>query len=195
MWNDICAKLLNGLDSSCDAPERKYEQKAVVINKSDIEEFEIIKPSGSTCNYRVKFTLKEGTAGLPFQGPEAGSSFVGSVSKSRNELGHAQYIHNAQILVTGVSEAQKCVLDALDKGDFVVVYRVKGTDILEVYGIKKGLSTQDYEYNVQEGGGGTPIILSSLEDAPESDLPLIYESETQDGEIADWEELFENAPE
>jgi len=189
----ICAKLFAGFDASCDAPVRKYFQQAVLINKSDIETYTITPPDAETdtCSYTVVFSLKATKTGFLFQGPEAGSSFLGSYDKSRSDLGHPQYIHNAQVLVVGVSEASKCILDGLDKGSFVVAFQLKD-ETVEIYGIEQGLTTGDYTYNIQEGGGGTPILLSSLEDAPERYLPLVYESAVPGSETADFDDLFAN---
>lgn len=187
----LCAKLFNGLDVSCDAPVRKYYQQAVVINKSDIEDYTLNLPDAEneTCAYSVTFELKAGATGYRILGAEAGSSFYGSFDKSRSDLGYAQYIHNTGILVAGVTEEVKCILDGLDKGSFVVALQLKDGTV-EIYGIVNGLTTGDYSYNIQEGGGGTQIILSSLEDAPESNLPLIYESAVPGQENEDFDDAF-----
>lgn len=189
----LCAKLFAGFDASCDAPVRKYYQQAVLINKSDIETYSITKPDygTDTCNYKATFSLKVGATGYLFIGPEAGSSFLGSYDKSRSDIGHSQYVHNAQILIAGVDEASKCILDGLDKGSFVAVYQLKDGTV-EIYGLVNGLTTGDYSYNIQEGGGGTVILLSSLEDAPESTLPLVYEAAVPGEETADFDSLFAN---
>lgn len=191
----LCALLVNGLDVGCDAPTRKYYQQAVLINKSDIDPTATVitkpDPETETCAYTVEFTLKEGKTGYKFIGPSAGSTFVGSFDKSRNDLGYAQYIHNPQILITGIDEATKCILDALDKGSFIVALQLKD-ETVEIYGFVNGLTTGDYTYNIQEGGGGTPVILSSLEDAPESSLPFVYKSGTPGEEGADFDDAFSN---
>ena len=187
----LCAKLFNGLDVSCDAPVRKYYQQAVIINKSDINDYTITLPNPETeeCNYKVAFDLKPGTTGYRILGAEAGSTFYGSTDKSRGDLGYAQYIHKVGILVAGVTEEVKCILDSLDKGSFVVALQLKDGTV-EIYGFVCGLTTGDYSYNIQEGGGGTQIILSSSEDAPESNLPLIYESAVPGQENEDFDDAF-----
>lgn len=187
----ICAKLINGLDVSCIAPTRKYYQQAVLINKSDIDSYTISLPDPETgdCDYNVTFELKPGSTGYRFIGPEAGSNYFGSVDKSRSDLGFSQYIHNAQVLVTGIDESTKCILGALDKGSFIVALQLKDGTV-EIYGMVNGLTTGDYTYDVQEGGGGTPILLSSLEDAPENSLPLIYVSSMPGQENDDFDDAF-----
>lgn len=187
-----CARLKNNRDGSCDAPVRKFDQCAVIINWDDIETYTENKPTADTCQYTVEFTLAEGTTGYSIKGPEAGSSFFGSFDKGRGDLGYAEYIHNASILMAGIDEAGNCILDALDKGKFVVALRLSDGTVV-IYGIVNGLTTGDYTYDPQAGGGGAPILLSSMEDAPEARLPYIYKSATLNGESADFDALFANA--
>ena len=191
----LCAKLFNGLDVSCDVPQRKYYQQACIINKDDIDVVVITLPDseGKLCEYKATMSLKVGTTGYKFLGPEKGSSFKGFVSKSTSDLGYPQYNHQTQILVSGVDKETKCILDSLDKGSFVVAMQLKDGTV-ELYGLGNGLTTGDYDYDIQEGGGGTAIILSSLEDAPEGYLPLIYESAIPGSENADFDVCFENIP-
>lgn len=192
----LCGRLGNGLDLGCIAPTRKYFQQIVLINKSDIAEYTINKPdpfaTPPVCAYNVEFTLKEGTIGYRISGVESGSTFFGSFDKSKSELGFAQYVQNVQILMVGVSEEVKCIQDQLDKGSFVAAMQLKN-GIVEIFGLENGLTTGDYSYNIQEGGGGVALMLSSLENSPESSLPLIYKSATLGGENADFDALFENA--
>lgn len=191
---NLCAKLGNSLDVSCEAPVRKFFQQAVVINKADIEEYTISSPDPETgvCSYNVTFTLKPDTTGYRISGVQAGSSFFGSFDKSRSDLGYPQYIHNGSILIAGASEEAKCILDSLDKGSFVIAYQyTDGT--VEIYGIENGMSTGDYTYDIQGGGGGTAIVVSSIEDSPERYLPLIYVSSVPGSEGADFDSAFANA--
>jgi len=187
----LCAKLFNNLDISCIAPPRKFWQQVVLINKSDIADYTVTLPNATTeeCNYNVSFTLADGTTGYRITGPEAGSSFYGAYDKSRSDIGFAQYIHNVGFLVAGESEESKCILESLDKGSFVAALQLKDGTVL-IYGLINGLTTGDYSYNIQEGGGGTPIILSSLEDAPEGNLPLVYVSAVPGQESEDFDDAF-----
>lgn len=194
----LCARLISGQDASCVPVTRKYYQQAVIINKSDIDpdSIEITKTDFETtpevCAYNVSFTLKEGATGYRFMGSENGSVYFGRYNKTLNDVtGLPQYVHEAQMLVVGIDEASKCILDALDKGSFVVAYQfMDGT--VEIYGIQNGLSTGDYTYSVQENGGATSIILTSNEAAPESSLPLVYKSEVPGSETADFDAAFAN---
>lgn len=190
----VCGMLKDGQDTSCLSPSKRYYQQAVVINKSDIDEYEVTKTDTTTpsapCAHHVTFTLKAGKTGFMFKGSEAGSTYKGYVDKSRNELfGLPQYIHHAQILIAGADEETKCKIDSMDRGSFVIAYQFKDGTV-EIYGIENGLTTDDYTLDLQENGGGQALILSSLESAPENDLPLIYKSAVSGGETADFDELF-----
>jgi len=189
----VCGSLKNGQDASCVAPLRRYFQQAVLINKADVDTFTINKPTEEdpTCKYSVEFSLKTGKTGYRFTGPEAGSSYKGYFDKSVSDLGFVQYKHNAQILITGSDEESKCILDALSKGRVFVAYQfTDGT--VEIYGFEQGLTTADFTYDVQEGGGGTAVVLSSLDIAPENLVPLVYKSAVDGGEGADFDSNFDN---
>ena len=190
----ICAILKNGQDAACIAPVRRFYQQAVLINKTDIDTTTVVLsiPTDSTCAYNVQFSLKEGKTGLRFTGPESGSTYKGYFDKSISDLGYVQYKHNAQILVVGSTEEAKCILDSIGKGKFVAVYQFTDGSV-EVYGWENGLSAGDFTYDVQEGGGGTAIVLSSMDLSPENYVPLVYKSLTLNGETADFDANFENA--
>ena len=191
----ICGTLKNGQDASCVAPVRRYFQQAVVINQDDIDQttVDITVPTAEnpTCAYNVAFSLKEGKTGYRFAGSENGSTYKGYFDKSVSDLGFVQYKHNSQLLVVGADEESKCVLDSLGKGNYVVANQFSDGTV-EIYGMQNGLVAGDYTYDVQEGGGGTPIILSSRETAPENYVPLIYKSATLNGENADFDSAFAN---
>lgn len=191
----ICGTLKNGQDASCIAPARRFYQQAVIINKSHIDPASVVlsvpTSDAPECLYNVQFSLKTGETGLRFTGPESGSSYKGYFDKTNSDLGYSQYVHNAQILVVGSSEEAKCILDSLSKGKYVVAYQfTDGT--VEIYGFQNGLTTGDFTYDVQEGGGGTAIVLSSLETAPENYVPLVYKSAVPGGENADFDSNFDN---
>jgi hypothetical protein len=190
----ICAILKNGQDAACIAPVRRFYQQAVLINKTDIDTTTVVLsiPTDSTCAYNVQFSLKEGKTGLRFTGSESGSTYKGYFDKSISDLGYVQYKHNAQILVVGSTEDAKCILDSIGKGKFVAVYQFTDGSV-EVYGWENGLSAGDFTYDVQEGGGGTAIVLSSMDLSPENYVPLVYKSLTLNGETADFDANFENA--
>lgn len=180
--DNICGKLKDGLDTSCEPLMRKYYQQAVVINKNDIDDYTVNIDNGENgCEYNVEFSLKEGAKGFRFMGAENGNVFLGRYSKSVNEdNGHVEYIPETQFFIGGVSEKVKCILDTLDKGRYVVAMQaVNGT--VEIYGIRNGLTTDEYDYSPAENGGGASIVLKSNEDAPESELPLVYKSENEIG--------------
>jgi len=191
----ICGNLKNGQDASCVAPARRFFQQAVVINIGDIDQDSVVistpTEESPDCVYTVAFSLKDGKTGFRFTGPEAGSSYKGYFDKTVSDLGFVQYKHNAQLLIVGSTEEAKCILDSLSKGKYVVVYQfTDGT--VEVYGMQYGLTTGDFTYDVQEGGGGTAIVLSSLDTAPENFVPLVYVSTPPGSETADFDANFDN---
>lgn len=188
-----CGKILNGQDNSCPTSiQRKYYQQAVVMNRTDIDYATAVKtlPTADECNYNVQFSLKEGTTGYRFSAAESGSSIKGFFDKSRSNLGNVQYNHQVQLLIMSILEESKCILSGLDLGNFVVALQNGNT--IEIFGFYNGLTTADYTYDVAEGGGGTAIVLSSLEDNLEALLPLVYVSETPGGEVADFDANFAN---
>lgn len=191
----LCSSLLQGQDGSCVARANRYYQQIVLINKSDIESFEINKTDFTIptpiCKYSVKFNLKTGKTGYRFTGADKGTVYFGTFEKTTSDLGFSMYKHNVNMLVVGISEESKCILESLDKGNFVVAMQfTDGT--VEIYGIENGISTGDYTYDVQGGGGGAAIVLSSADITQENYLPLIYVSGVEGGEGADFDSNFAN---
>ena len=143
----ICGILLSGLDTACNPPVRKYYQQAVVINKSDIDTITNTLPSVGQCNYTTAFTLKAGKTGYRFLSPESGTSVKGLVDKTESALGHPQFVHKAQFLVTGIGEDTKCILDSLTRGSFVVALQLTDGTV-EIYGIENGLSSAELQFRL-----------------------------------------------
>lgn len=184
-----------GQDGSCITPERRYYQQAVIINKSEIQEFKINKTDFSQENpqfdYSVEFILKQGKKGYLFKGADSGNLYSGTFDKSTGTLSYPQYKHNVNLAIIGASIASKYILESLDKGLYVAAMQfTDGT--IEIYGIENGLKTGDYTYDIQGGGGGSTIVLCSAENSQESNLPLVYKSKVTAGESADFDSLFEN---
>lgn len=190
----LCARLGSGQDASCTPVQRKYYQQAVLINKTDIASYTITKTDYETAPetplYNASITLKEGAKGYRFTGAENGSVYFGRVNKSTSDLGLTQYAHEVQMLIVGAGEDSKAILEAIDKGSYVVALQFKDGTV-ELYGLENGISTGDYTYSVQENGGGAPIILSSNESSPESSLPFVYVSDTPGQEVEDFDAAFE----
>jgi len=193
----VCGTLRSGADYSCAAPAtRKYAQQISVINKNDIDPTSVVitAPVGitpETCAYNVVFTLKPGLSGFHFTGSENGSTYFGTVDTSTSEtFGTPDFIHTVQMLAVGATEADKCRLDALIRGKYVVAMQFG--DIIEIYGLQNGISAADGTIDNQGGGGGSIITLTSKEDAPESYLPLVYKSLVPGQEIEDFDADFLN---
>lgn len=194
----VCGTLRSGADFSCTAPLRKYAQQISVINYFDIDQatVEINAPTSgtvpATCAYNASFSLKEDTSGFHFTGSENGTAYKGYVDIALNEnFGTPDFTHSVQIMLAGVKEADKCRLDALMRGRFVVAMQfADGT--IEIYGLQSGLSLVPGTYDIQEGGGGALMVLASREDSPEPLLPLVYVSTPPGSEIEDFDADFAN---
>ena len=191
---DVCGELFKGLDFKClDTVSRKFFQEIVIINYNDIDASSVVKKiEGSTtiaCAHNVEFTLKAGAKGFALTLPQNGGSIFGSFDKTTNELtGGPQYIHKVNYAVVGISEEIKCFLRSLDKGSYVVAARPLGTNIVEIYGMDNGVQNADYTFDIVGGNGGAVIVLQSLEQAPESQIPFVYKSADP---IADFDARFE----
>lgn len=187
----LCARLANGQDASCITPVRRYFQQGVVINQIDIDPTSTVitkTVEDGPCDYSVAFTLKTGTSGFRFTGPQNGDAYFGSFDKTTSDFGYVEYLHKVNMLVVGATKEAKCMLEALDKGSYVVALQfTDGT--VEIYGFNNGLTTADYTSSLQENGGVIPIVLQSRENNPEGDQPYVYVSGTpgQEGEDFDTE--------
>ena len=194
--SNICAELQDGFDLSCIRNlVKKYAQEAVIINYNDIDRAASTTSlvDGVTCDYTVQLTLKAGKSGVRIKLPGSGNSIKGFTAKSKTDNGFVQYLHQVQILATGVTAAQKCILDKLDHGSYVIA--LQATDgTVEIYGFQNGLTTGDYTLDLVEGGGATLIPLQSDETAQEDFLPLVYKPQTGGNAVADFDELFAAAP-
>lgn len=199
----VCGKIYKGQDIACGITQKGYIQDVVLVNLSDIETKGInVDCTESTSKYQATPVLKDGAKGVLFRGPAAGNVWRILANKTRDDNGFPQYEHGANLLISGVTEEQKCILSGLDKGLVVAFGRLKtyaepanpGETIpaIEIAGLNNGLTTTDYGYDIVENGGAVPIELRSPENSLESDLPYIYVSTTPGSEILDFEALFEN---
>ena len=192
----ICSKLLGGQDSSCTQLIKRYYQQIVIIPMTDIETKTKVKTDFSAetpvCKYHGTFSLKEGKTGYRFVGPANGNSFSLVVDKSVTDAGFVQYTHTVNLLFAGLSEADKCILEALDKGSYMVALQQMGSDLIELAGFDFGLSTGDYTLDPVGSAGAVTLTLVSNENSLENDLPLIYKSGTEGSEVADFDANFAN---
>lgn len=181
-----CIELMNGHDVACGSYARKYVQRAVLINKSAVDEYLILSPVEGECRYRIAFTLFEDLHGFLFTSPENGNNIFGKFSMVRKER-LPQYKHSVQLAVMGVNESNRCVLDELDNAEyFAALQYYDGT--VEIYGFTYGLQTVPYEYDPANNAGGGLIVLES--NVEEDDMPYIYFN--GDGtETDDFDNLFE----
>jgi len=186
----ICALLTSGFDFSCIVEyARKYYQEIVVMNSDDMDTTTIVTDT-TPLNHSVAFVLKAGKTGYRFSLPDTGGSIFGTYDKTTNELtGGPQYIHKMNYAVIGADEITKATLRTLDKGNFIVAGRLKGTNIVEIFGLRNGLVNADYTFDIAGGSGGSTLVLQSLETAPENHIPFVYDSADP---IADFDSNFAN---
>lgn len=185
-----CEKLRAGLDLSCGSVVKNYYQQAVLVNRDDVLNKQILTSTVSIddvydCRHKVLFNLKPDLHGFLFSMTENSSTIFGVVEKSTVN-GIPQYSHSVTINILGVNQTVKCILKQLDNSDyFVALQMYDGT--VEIYGFEFGLTTDNYTYDPQNSGGGAIIKLKSLSEALEDELPFIYE-----GGNNDFDNLFEN---
>lgn len=186
----VCGQLNRGQDLSCPNLAKKYFQQAIVINRQDIENYQV--QIDSTKNeFYVSFNLKKGKTGYLFRGKEAGSSFFGSADKSTTEQGMIQYLHKTNLILQTADVEGKLSQHELDNGSFLVALQLTNNTV-EIYGMEFGMSTADYTLDLQANGGVNTVVLQSFENSQENYLPLIYQSEVEGSENADFDSLFEN---
>lgn len=196
---DYCGILNKGQDNACPTLQKGYVQEVKLANFADIDTYTITKDCDVSSKHRVALTLKTGATTYSFTGNQRGTSIRSWYSKTSDDNGYPMYTHHVQIVITRVTEEQKCILKALDNGLFVAFTKLRNYDnanandiqeAIEVYGFGNGLSTGDYDYNIAETGGVTLIDLTSQEGMEESDIPFMYASATPGSEIEDWESDF-----
>lgn len=187
----VCEQIRTGYDMTCGNFSKKYYQQAVIVNRSDVLYKSITTPYVNIdgeyqCRYRVSFQLAEGATGHRFTLGENASSIYGLAEKSL-ENGIPSYNHTVNMVIMGVSEFSKCILSQFDNADYFVALQI-GNEV-EIFGFEYGLGTANYTYDPQRNGG-TILKLTSLRDSPEDELPFIYVSGTEGGEITDFNNNF-----
>jgi len=190
----VCDKIRGGLDMTCINYQRRYYQQAVIVNRADVANFRIVTSYSDIegeyfCRNRVYFDLLEGKTGFRFKMGENATSISGSAAKKEVE-NIPQYDHNVNLVILGVDEQAKCLLNQLDKGDyFAALQFYDGT--IEIFGFEFGLTTSNYDYNPTNTGGGAVLKLTSLNESPEDELPFIYKNQTGT-EVTDFDNNFAN---
>ena len=190
-----CIKLINGQDSRCSTFASKYCQQAILINKADVLDYQILDSYTDIVGdyygrHAIRFILNPTKKGVFFAAPDKGANFSGVFNKTIKE-GVPQYTHIIALPLMGVSEEIKIILKQLDSADYFAALKYSDNTI-EIFGFGFGLFS-DYGYDPQGNSGGSIIELSSdtLEDQP----PYIYKSGTGGDPLQDWENLFgENPP-
>jgi len=189
-----CEQLRSGLDLSCAEIAKKYYQQVVLVNRNDVNNKIILTSSVSidgiyTCRNRAYFDLKTDLSGFRFSLGENATSIFGSFDKSVIE-NIPQYNHNVSIVLAGVDEDTKCKLTQLDYADYFAALQ-NYDNTIELFGFEYGLTTQNYNYDPANSGGGVVIRLVSFNESFEDLPPLVYKS--QNGtEIEDFNNNFQD---
>lgn len=173
----ICEKIKQG-KKIC-AVKNRYYQRAVIVNRSDLSQYNIIAEG----NYHnVSFTLKSGLTGYTFASSETGANIVGTVAMSRtNNL--PEYTHTVSIYISNNQVLDKVILRQLDLSD-VFVALLDYENKVEIFGFDFGLQTDDWEFNLHDNG----VVLNLFSDI-EYELPYIYVND--DGsEVSDFDNEF-----
>lgn len=194
-----CARLFRGQDIACTTLFRKYYQQVILINKADVRDFVITSTMAteggtiSITNYqhRIRFSLFPSKTGYLFRGQPNGNSYFATFSKELDE-GIPQYIHTVQLPIFGATESIKVLLKTLDLAKYFAAIQYMDNTV-EIYGFENGLTTDDYDFDLQGNSGGSLITLISPESGMEDEPPYIY---VPIGSTAneDFNNLFVNIP-
>ena len=150
-----CIDLMSGLDISCLKPGKFYYQNVILVNKEDVDQFNIYTTNKNSMN----FNLQAGKCGFLFASNEKRRMINANFSKKeRNNV--VFYDHKVDIPIVGTDEEIKVLLRELDEGEFFgAVQHIDGN--IEIYGFEYGLKTNSWNYEAQSGMGGSIISLSS----------------------------------
>lgn len=180
-----CVSLIKGLDLNClDEFFRKYYQNVILINRNDVNQFQI---TTNTTQHRIRFNLSAGKTGYLFSNSETVGILKAKFSKNEAK-GINTYRHSVDIVVSGTSENIKTLLKQLDNSDYFAAIQFKSGDV-EIYGFENGLGSSGYEYDATSGVGGSVINLVSKFD--EYEPPYLYYSNDITG---DFDDLFAGLP-
>lgn len=162
-----CIELIKGSDVSCLVPQKRYYQNVVLVNKADVDQFNIYLFDEKN---RVNFNLKAGKTGYLFASNENKQLINGSFRKvTQRNVNY--YNHSLDIPVIGVDENIKTLLRQLDEGEyFGAINFLDGT--VEIFGFNYGLKTSPYTFEAQNGLGG--IVITLVSDVLEREPPYIY---------------------
>ncbi|WP_312922149.1 hypothetical protein [Empedobacter brevis] len=182
--------LYYGQDRTCQGVQKGYIQKVVLVNKNDLESYNIeseLVENGNLeplAKHRISFKLKDNKSGILIENNQNSQVIVPNVQATySDEL--PRYTHSLQFAVYGVTERTKWLLMTLSKADYFAAVLHK-SGVVEVYGFEFGMKTDGYTFDA--GDGGAIIKLSSVEN--EFHLPYNYHSLIDGGEVVDFEEQF-----
>lgn len=196
----ICGKLNAGQDNACPTLVKGYFQEIKLANFEDVDvkEINVACEETGAKSFNAKVSLKENTTAYSFSGVGRGNTIRAWYSFDVDDNQIPMYTHHVQIIVTGATEEQKCIIKGLGSGLFVAFAKLKSwapsTDgivpAIEVFGLSNGVVAQPYDYNIAETGGVIVIELASSQGFEEPDPSYIYSSDTPGSELEDWDEDF-----
>src|SRR5690606_11289674 len=175
-----CARLFRGQDIACTTLFKKYYQQVVLVNRADVRDFVITSTmptnggsiGGSIYSHRIRFSLFPDRTGYLFRGQQNGNSFFATFSKEIDD-NVPQYIHTVQLPIFGATESIKVLLKTLDLAKYFAAIQYMDNTV-EIYGFENGLTTDDYDFDLQGNLGGSSITLISPESGMEDEPPYIY---------------------
>lgn len=162
-----CKTLIHEQDLSCTDVHRKYYQQIVLVNIQDVNE---VVYDVNENNHAIVFNLVDGATGYRYRGNENVSLYSASFSKSTRK-GQPLYSHSVSLPVVGVGTTTKLVLKELDLANYFAAIQFRDGTI-EIYGFENGLTTENYNFEAQNGLGGIGLTLNSKFE--EDDPPYIY---------------------
>lgn len=159
----ICYEINQGFSTPCEVDAHRYVQRIVIINRKDVDNFEIT----SNLNYnRISFTLKANRTGFAVENL-ANANHI-DVNLSRDKFGKNTY-YNASVsfFLEGASEEVKAFIKQIDGSEYFLVAKF-GNDI-EVIGFDT-----NFENNSSYNASGSLQTLSTKYSS--SKPPYIYKS-------------------
>lgn len=169
-----------GFITPCEVDAHKYDQRLVVINRNDVETYEIISDKD---NHHIYFNLKENLSGFAIENLVNASHI--DINLQREDFGKLTY-YNASVsfFLEGAEEYVKNIIKQLDSSNYFIVAKFGNT--IEVIGFETAFDNSG-GYNAS---GSLQTLNTKLSD---SMPPLVYKS-LLNSEIDDFNNNFEGLP-
>lgn len=191
----LCEDILNGYNSGCENNQRRFVQKIVLLNKSDILEYKILKSrldinGGLNIDHSIYFRLKDGKKGISVTNIHNGYNVNGTWDFSENDYSQ-NYTHSIKFITTGYNDSLAYFLSVINTALYFATLCMSDGTVL-VFGFDNGLHSSSYKVDLQGANGVTQITLQTGKNEEEYNAPFIYQS----GNIAqnDFDNLFADLP-